>query len=582
MSKIKTKDKKTALVLSIFFGWFGCGRFYCKSKTGWITVLLLILAFIISEGFWHGFFLWSVIISWVADIYFYKNITEEKFNIYYLKNMNQTDAAVIDLRTEFIDPNKNKVNQTKNKVGKDKNQALKTDIDQTSEVIYQKLNEVKSAILANKNIHQIIKQRGQADAEMAEKNTKYWLQELMGQDFILLISKLRRHKKSSKIEYALLYNCMLTITEDNPSFITDEILNKEIRKEITDLFFKNDNDFAISAEMPFAIATLIQADVPELKEIYVSTMFYLVDNFKSKYLTEQEIQIIRQQISDPLQQASSLQLVEAMPDLSTHETLTMLNQLVGLEQIKNEVKKIYSYLQIQAKRKENGLVTPQTSLHIVFTGNPGTGKTTVARLMGKILFQTGWLSKGHLVEADRSAFIGGYMGQTAIKTNQLIDKALDGILFIDEAYSLSSETQNDYGNEAIATLLKRMEDERNRLVVIVAGYETEMKAFIASNPGFQSRFNRFLHFEDYSMPELVQILEKIALENDYQLDTAAITAFKDKINEQKSKPSVHFANARTVRNLFEKAIENQALRLANEENATIATLKTIKAQDFSD
>lgn len=198
--------------------------------------------------------------------------------------------------------------------------------------------------------------------------------------------------------------------------------------------------------------------------------------------------------------------------------LKELEALIGLANVKTEVTNIYNLVKIQKVRATKGLNAPDISYHCVFTGNPGTGKTTVARLVAQIYKQLGILSKGHLIETDRSGLVAEYVGQTAVKTNKIIDSALDGVLFIDEAYSLvQNGGGNDFGLEAIATLLKRMEDNRDRLVVILAGYSDEMKQFIDSNPGLQSRFNRYTHFEDYSADELTSIYEFNLAKFDYQM-----------------------------------------------------------------
>jgi SpoVK/Ycf46/Vps4 family AAA+-type ATPase len=222
---------------------------------------------------------------------------------------------------------------------------------------------------------------------------------------------------------------------------------------------------------------------------------------------------------------------------------------------------------LQKKREEQGLPSPATSYHCVFTGNPGTGKTTVARIMAGIYKNLGILKSGHLVEVDRSKLVAEYVGQTAVKTNKVIDEALDGVLFIDEAYTLSKGDENDFGREAIDTLLKRMEDDRSRLVVIVAGYTEEMQTFINSNPGLQSRFNRYINFPDYTTNEMIQIFEKMANKYHYTIDFSMKTALASYIDAAYRQNRGHFGNARFVRNLFEKCLENQANRVAQQSNS---------------
>ncbi len=259
-----------------------------------------------------------------------------------------------------------------------------------------------------------------------------------------------------------------------------------------------------------------------------------------------------------------------------------LDDLVGLEIVKKEVRKLSSFVQVQQWRAKEGLNSPVVSYHCVFTGNPGTGKTTVARIIADIYKELGLLKKGHLVETDRSGLVAEYVGQTAVKTNKIIDKALDGVLFIDEAYSLMNEDKSDYGLEAISTLLKRMEDDRNRLVVIIAGYSEEMRRFIDSNPGLRSRFNRIFHFEDYSAEELWMIFESMYKKHDYVVEIEACEKIKKIFERAVSSGNKGFGNARYVRNLFEKILENQALRLASKGNTDRNALQTIIVDDLWD
>jgi stage V sporulation protein K len=240
-----------------------------------------------------------------------------------------------------------------------------------------------------------------------------------------------------------------------------------------------------------------------------------------------------------------------------------LNGLIGLSTVKHEIETLANLVRVQKMREAHGLNVPTMSLHLVFTGNPGTGKTTVARLLGRIYKGLGVLASGHVVEVDRRGLVAGYVGQTAIKTMEVISKSLDGVLFIDEAYALvKAGSENDFGQEAIDTLLKAMEDNRDRLVVVVAGYSKLMTEFIECNPGLQSRFNKYIDFPDYSTEELITIFEKFVAQNQYLLTLEAQEEVRKILERERRESGGKFANARLVRNVFEIAIERQANRVA--------------------
>lgn len=246
-------------------------------------------------------------------------------------------------------------------------------------------------------------------------------------------------------------------------------------------------------------------------------------------------------------------------DILEEDGLLELQELTGLERIKEDVSDLIKLVKVQQKRRSMGLPSVPVSLHLVFSGNPGTGKTTVARIIAKIYKQIGVLSKGQLIEVDRASLVAGYVGQTAIKTMEKIKEAKGGVLFIDEAYSLNKEG-NDYGQEAIDTILKAMEDYREDFVVIVAGYKELMERFINSNPGLKSRFNKYIEFDDYNENELVQIFCSMCRKHGYVVTDDALSKVQEKIKCMLKNKDENFANARDIRNLFEVIITNQANR----------------------
>nr|MCR5662016.1 AAA family ATPase [bacterium] len=270
-----------------------------------------------------------------------------------------------------------------------------------------------------------------------------------------------------------------------------------------------------------------------------------------------------------------------VPDDQTLEELyEELNSLVGLDMVKRDVRSLVNFIKISSLRSQRGMKVPDVSYHLVFTGNPGTGKTTIARLVAKLYHHMGLLPEGQLIESDRSSLVAGYMGQTAIKTQKVIRNAIGGVLFIDEAYSLVSSDDDSYGKEAVETLLKAMEDNRGEFVVIVAGYDELMHKFIDSNPGLSSRFNKYFRFDDYTGGQMLEIFHRFCKISGYSLKAEAVPILEAYLNERYQKREEHFGNARMVRNIFEKAISAQADRLAALSDLTDHDLEAITSADI--
>ena len=360
---------------------------------------------------------------------------------------------------------------------------------------------------------------------------------------------------------------------DNPS--TPKISTGELEAEEYNMEYMFSNQRAVE-EFWEKYVEFIKAShhAATTKEIAKELSKEITTGIANKTLTEENAEEIAETIiAKGKEEVSSI-----TNSKQSYDPYGELDSLIGLENVKEEVKTLANLVRVQQARKEEGLKNSALSYHLVFTGNPGTGKTTIARIIASIYKDLKILKKGHLVETDRSGLVAEYLGQTAVKTNAVIDKALDGVLFIDEAYTLTDD-QDSYGKEAVATLLKRMEDDRDRLVVILAGYTNNMARFITTNPGLESRFNRYIDFPDYSSDELYKIFMTLIKKYEYIIDAEAEIYIQELIQSEVTSKGEQFGNARFIRNLFEKVLANQANRLAKEQNLSADCLRTITKED---
>lgn len=346
----------------------------------------------------------------------------------------------------------------------------------------------------------------------------------------------------------------------------DAITNSD--GEITKLAFSivEDKDDSATVELCKKISGFAQNEIKQIVQVAQALKDEIVSYYG--YIRVKEI-------------CNDKKLLSFKEEKSLDELLNELDELVGLKKVKATVNDLIAYQKVQKLREKEGLFSSKSTLHLAFTGNPGTGKTTVARIVGRIYKQIGLLSKGHFLEVSRTDLIAGYQGQTALKVKEVIERAKGGVLFIDEAYSITENDHSDsYGRECLTELTKALEDYRDNLVVIVAGYTEPMKLFFESNPGLKSRFNTFIEFEDYDEEELDGIMNMMCKKNDYVLSENAVEKIKAIIAHDVTHKGEEFANGRLVRNLYEDIVMNHARRVNRIDKPSCEDLMELKADDI--
>ena len=401
------------------------------------------------------------------------------------------------------------------------------------------------------------------------------IQHFVLSDFIFLFEKLEA-KKNINADFILAYtydvlrNNHFAKVEDLGSLNT-LISAPEFQKTIENISAKNRITKIQKDDNPYFCFEIFQRNHEEIFGFY---QFFLEKCFNLQF---ENIQKFAENLHIKFN-ASTKGIPE---DDSLEKTLSELHELIGLKEVKKNVEDLINYLKVTKIRTSEGLKNVDLALHSVFFGPPGTGKTTIARLLGRIFRHLGFLSKGQLYETDREGLVAGYVGQTAIKVDKVIDESIGGVLFIDEAYALTQGlSPNDFGSEAINVLLKRMEDQREDLAVVVAGYTEPMSEFINSNPGLRSRFNRYFYFDHFKPTEMLEIFELFCKKSDFQLSEIAKEKLLETFEMLYEKKDESFGNARVVRNLFEQCVQNQANRIVKAKKISKKLLKTFEEEDI--
>ena len=396
-------------------------------------------------------------------------------------------------------------------------------------------------------------------------------------DFVLLFEKFKEKETAfSRFVLAYFYDVLRNqkFAEDLSSVdVIAQTTDKSFEKIIENIIEKNKISKSEISENPYYLFEIFENSK---SEIFSSFQFFIEKCFNIKIDAIAELSILL-----GIKSTSSGKS-KGIPENDTLEkALVELNELVGLVEVKKNVSDLVNYLKVQKIRTAEGLKNVDLALHSVFFGPPGTGKTTIARMLSRIFKHLGFLTKGQLYETDREGLVAGYVGQTAIKVSKVIEESIGGVLFIDEAYALTQGlSPNDFGAEAINVLLKRMEDQRDDLAVVVAGYTEPMSEFINSNPGLRSRFNRFFYFDHFKPIELLEIFELFCKKSDFQLSEAAKEKLIETFEMLYEKKDDSFGNARVVRNLFEVCVQNQANRIVVSKKISKKLLKTFEEEDI--